>query len=99
MSLSSEFSPSQPLALIGAGKMGGALLAGWLERGLDPQSVVIIDPSPPQDSAAILAKAGIGSRAAPPEAVARVVVVAVKPQIIADVLPGLRRMIGPSTVV
>jgi pyrroline-5-carboxylate reductase len=99
MSLSSEFSPGQPLALIGAGKMGGALLAGWLERGLDPKSVVVVDPSPPADTATILAKAGIVAGAVPPpDVVARLIVVAVKPQIIAGVLPDLRRMIGPSTV-
>ena len=66
MSLSSEFSPSNPLALVGAGKMGGALLAGWLECGLDPRSVVVVDPSPPPDSAAILATAGIAGVAVPP---------------------------------
>ena len=99
MSLASEFSPSQPLALVGAGKMGGALVAGWLERGLDPLAVVVVDPSPPPDSAAILAKAGIASAPAPPNIVARVIVVAVKPQIIGGVLPDLRRMIGPATVV
>ncbi len=37
-----------PLVLVGAGKMGGAMLAGWLARGLDPTGVVIVDPSPPQ---------------------------------------------------
>jgi pyrroline-5-carboxylate reductase len=99
MSLASAFSPSQPLALVGAGKMGGALVAGWLERGLDPLAVVVVDPSPPPDSAAILAKAGIASAPAPPNIVARLIVVAVKPQIIVGVLPDLRRMIGPATVV
>jgi pyrroline-5-carboxylate reductase len=98
MSLASEFSPSQPLVLVGAGKMGGALLVGWLERGLDPRAVVVVDPSPPPDSAAILTKAGIASAATPPAVTARVIVVAVKPQIIAGVLPDLRRMIGPATV-
>jgi pyrroline-5-carboxylate reductase len=99
MSLGPEFSPSHPLVLVGAGKMGGALLAGWLDRGLDPSAVVVVDPSPPPDSAAILAKAGIAGAATPPALAARVIVVAVKPQIIAGVLPGLRRMIGPATVV
>jgi len=93
------FSPSQPLALIGAGKMGGALLAGWLDRGLDPGAVVVVDPSPPEDSKAVLAKAGIAVAPTPPKVIARVVVVAVKPQIIAGVLPDLRRMICPSTIV
>ena len=92
--------PASPLALVGAGKMGGALLSGWLERGLDPQAVVVIDPAPPEDSAAMLSLAGIVPRAAVPEGVtAKVVVVAVKPQIMGKVLPGLRPLLGPETVV
>ena len=34
-----------PLLLIGAGKMGGALLEGWLKQGLDPATVFIQDPA------------------------------------------------------
>lgn len=34
-----------PLLLIGAGRMGGALLKGWLARGLGPVVVVETDPS------------------------------------------------------
>jgi pyrroline-5-carboxylate reductase len=79
--------------------MGGALLAGWLERGLNPRAVVAIDPSPPVDSAALLAKAGIAPVAVPPTGTARVIVLAVKPQIIAGVLPALRALVGPGTVV
>ena len=44
--------PHRPLVLVGAGKMGGALLKGWLDRGLDAQAVVVVDPAPPADSAA-----------------------------------------------
>ncbi len=85
--------------LVGAGKMGAALLHGWLDGGLDRKAVVVIDPAPPADSAALLAAAGIRAVAAPPEGVkARVIVVAVKPQIIADVLPGLRGLVGRGTV-
>jgi len=92
--------PSAPLVLVGAGKMGGALLSGWLERGLDPTAVVVIDPAPPEDSIAMLSLAGIVPRAAVPEGVAaKVVVVAVKPQIIGKVLPGLRPLLGPGTIV
>jgi pyrroline-5-carboxylate reductase len=98
-SLALAFSPSQPLALIGAGKMGSALLAGWLDRGLDPRAVVVVDPAPPEDSKAILAMAGIAVSPVAPDKVARVLVVAVQPQIIAGVLPELRRMIGPATIV
>ncbi len=99
MSLSSTFSPKSPLALVGAGKMGAALLQGWLDNGLDRKAVAVIDPSPPADSAAFLAAAGIRAMAAPPKGVtAKVIVVAVKPQIIAEVLPGLRPLVGKGTV-
>ena len=79
--------------------MGGALLAGWLDSGLDPKAVIVIDPAPPADSVAMLAKAGIVPRADVPAVTARVIVVAVKPQIIAAVLPGLRPLVGPGTIV
>ncbi len=33
------------LVLIGAGKMGGAMLEGWLKAGIDPKKVVALDPA------------------------------------------------------
>jgi len=97
MSLSS-FAPDAPMVLVGAGRMGGALLKGWLDRGLAPEAVVVIDPAPPPDSAAMLAIAGIRAEPVRPRVTAKVVVVAVKPQIIADVLPTLRDLLGGDTV-
>ena len=35
-----------PILLIGAGRMGGALLKGWLAKGLGPVVVVETNPSP-----------------------------------------------------
>jgi pyrroline-5-carboxylate reductase len=100
MTLAGAFTPERPLVLVGAGKMGGALLKGWLAQGLEPDAVVVVDPKPPADSAALLADAGIRATGPPPSRiVAKVVVVAVKPQIIADVLPALRATIGKDTVV
>ncbi len=95
----SSFTAGFPLVLVGAGKMGGALLKGWLGKGLDPAAVIVIDPQPPADSVAFLAASGIVARDAPPAGVtAKVVVVAVKPQIIADVVPRLRGLIDTGTV-
>jgi pyrroline-5-carboxylate reductase len=100
MTLAFSFSPTSRLALIGAGKMGGALLKGWLDTGLDQRSVLVVDPMPPEDSVAFLKDAGIAISAEVPEGVtAKVVVVAVKPQIIADVLPNLRPLVARDTVV
>ena len=39
-------SVSGTVVLVGAGKMGGALLEGWLARKLNPKKVVVIDPQP-----------------------------------------------------
>ena len=35
----------QKLLLVGCGKMGGALLAGWLNRDIDGTNVVVVEPS------------------------------------------------------
>jgi len=91
--------PASPLVLVGAGKMGGAMLSGWLAAGLDPKAVIAIDPGPPPDTAAMLAEAGIVPRADLPDVKARVIIVAVKPQMMAAVLPGLTPLVGPATVV
>jgi pyrroline-5-carboxylate reductase len=95
----SSFNASRPLALVGAGKMGSALLKGWLDRGLERRAALVIDPAPPADSAAFLAGAGIKVHATPPGNVAAgLIVIAVKPQVIAEILPGLRPLVGVDTI-
>ncbi|MGD9739918.1 MAG: pyrroline-5-carboxylate reductase [Bauldia sp.] len=90
----------RPLVLVGAGKMGGAMLAGWLAQGLRADAVHVVDPAPPPDSAALLQRHGIAA-AAEPEAglTAGVLVVAVKPQMMGEVLPKLRAIVRPDTLV
>jgi len=78
------------LVLVGAGKMGGAMLEGWLKSGVAPEQVVALDPSPPPEILALLQKHRI--RHNPAVATlkdAEVVLVAVKPQVMEDVLPGV----------
>jgi pyrroline-5-carboxylate reductase len=87
------------LVLVGAGKMGGALLEGWLRLGLDPRKVAVIEPSP---SAQISALAARGVQINPDVQTlgqAAAVVIAVKPQIAAQVMPALTPIIAASTVV
>ncbi len=90
---------TRPLVLAGAGKMGAALLAGWLKRGLDPKSVVVVDPAPPDDSRALLATVGVVSHATVPSVTASVLLMAVKPQIVRDVLHEQKGVVAPGTVV
>jgi pyrroline-5-carboxylate reductase len=89
-----------PLLLLGAGKMGGALLAGWLRQGLDPASIFVEDPAPAPETAALMASHAIQTRpqASLLEAPA-IVVLAVKPQIMDEVLPPLASTVGRETVV
>ncbi|MHA1545829.1 MAG: pyrroline-5-carboxylate reductase family protein, partial [Alphaproteobacteria bacterium] len=78
------------LALVGAGKMGGALLEGWLANGLEPGAVTIVDPTPGPQVAALVAQHRL--KLAPKGgdlAGCQVVVLAVKPQIMGQVLAGL----------
>lgn len=90
-----------PLLLAGAGKMGGAMLAGWLQRGLAASSIMVQDPAPPPEVAALIAHHGIASveTAARPVSPFAVLVLAVKPQLMDDVLPTLAPLVTPETLV
>ncbi len=87
------------IALAGAGKMGGAMLTGWLAQGLDAKHVVVIEPHP---SAEISALAAQGIRLNPSAKEAGEVdtlVVAVKPQSFREAGAALKAFVGPSTLV
>ena len=87
------------LVLAGAGKMGGAMLAGWLAQGLAPKKVAVIEPHPSDDIRALLTK-GIRLNPSPPDigAVATLVV-ALKPQSFREAGPDLKPFTGPATLV
>jgi pyrroline-5-carboxylate reductase len=90
---------SHTILLAGAGKMGGALLQGWFALGLSPDKVAVIEPQPSPELAALSRQ---GLRLNPPrDAVGALaaVVVAVKPQIAAEVVPSLAPFVGGGTVV
>jgi pyrroline-5-carboxylate reductase len=86
------------LVLVGAGKMGSAMLEGWLARKLPPRKIVVLDPQP---SKAIKALGKKGVRINPKGELekAAVLVLAVKPQIAAETLPPLADLVGPKTLV
>jgi pyrroline-5-carboxylate reductase len=86
------FSKERPFVLVGAGKMGGAMLSGWMAEGIDPASILVVDPFLSPEIGALLKKHGIGHAAQMPDDVtAGIILVAVKPQMMDDVLPGLVR--------
>jgi pyrroline-5-carboxylate reductase len=88
-----------PIVLAGAGKMGGAMLTGWLARGLDPARVVVIEPFPSEDIRALLAK-GVRLNPKPKDiGSAATLVVALKPQMFREAGPDLKPLVAPSTLV
>lgn len=81
------------LVLLGCGKMGSALLGGWLDGGLPPSQVWVIDPQP---SDWVLAQ-GVHVNAPLPESPA-IVLVAVKPQMMGEALPAIRALGNSDTL-
>ena len=88
-----------PLVLAGAGKMGGAMLAGWLARGLDAQRVVVIEPYPSDEIRALVTKGVRLNPSAKDVGVAATLVVALKPQLFREAGPDLKPFAGPATLV
>lgn len=83
----------QSLVLLGCGKMGGALLQGWLNAGLAAERASIIEPVP----APWLLEQGVDLNPVKlPDAT--VAVIAVKPQMIGEAAPQLRALAGRGTV-
>jgi len=85
--MSFEFINKRGLVLLGCGKMGSAMLAGWLDRGLSAASVWVQDPFPSD----WVRSQGVHINDVLPAAPA-IVLVAVKPQMMADALPVLATM-------
>jgi pyrroline-5-carboxylate reductase len=89
---------SGTIVLVGAGKMGGALLDGWLALGLDPKNIVVLEPQPSSEIAA-LATRGVRLNPQKMPGDAAAIVLAVKPQIASQALPPLASSIAATTVV
>jgi len=89
---------SGSLVLIGAGKMGGAMLDGWIARGLAPKRIVVIEPQPGKAVQA-LTRRGIKLNPKGKIAAAAAIVIAVKPQSALAALPPLRPYVGKTTLV
>ena len=88
----------QKILLVGCGKMGSALLQGWLNAGLDAAQFYVQEPNPD----AALADLGVHLNtetqvleAAKPS----VIILAIKPQLAVEVLPPIALLAAPETLV
>lgn len=86
------------LMLLGAGNMGGAMLAGWIARGLSPKKIVVLEPKPAPSVKALTRKGLILNPAKLPKDIAAIVV-AIKPQAAPDILPQIAPAAGKAMIV
>ena len=86
------------LVLVGAGKMGSAMLDGWLARGLDPKKITVVEPQPAK-AVKTLARRGLKLNPKGKVGVASAIVIAVKPQSAPEALPPLAQYIEKATLV
>jgi len=87
------------VTLVGAGNMGGAMLKGWISNGMKADNITVLDPAPSDTMRDYLSSNNIrhvenADELQPPD----VMLLAVKPQMMESVLPGLVGLVGPQTV-
>jgi pyrroline-5-carboxylate reductase len=87
------------IVLAGAGKMGGAMLSGWLAHGLDATHVAVIEPHPSDEITSLVTK-GVRLNPSPQDTgTAATLVVALKPQMFREAEAMLKSFAGPDTLV
>ncbi len=84
------------ICLVGAGRMGGSLLRGWLAAGIPASNLTVREPQPSPELASLLIESGISSH---PRSSPDVLVLAVKPQIMTQVLGEAAALVSPHTAI
>jgi pyrroline-5-carboxylate reductase len=87
------------IVLAGAGKMGGAMLSGWLAQGFDANRVAVIEPYPSDEIKALAARGVRLNPASKEFGGVAALVVALKPQMFREAGPQLRPFATSSTLV
>jgi pyrroline-5-carboxylate reductase len=97
----SESVPALPssLVLVGAGKMGGAMLEGWLGVGLPGRAVTVVDPHPSETLTRLAKARGIALNPVDGPRAPEALVLATKPQMLDEAAPQVNRLVGPGTLV
>jgi pyrroline-5-carboxylate reductase len=88
------------MLLLGCGKMGGAMLRGWLARGVPGNQLYVVDTSPRDLDEVIAAGVTVVTKPAdlPADFQPAIVLLAIKPQFMDQALPDYRRFAGPQTL-
>ena len=86
--MSKKIGLSDPILLVGCGKMGGALLAGWLDQGVPTDQILVVEPSINAERSGIPDGVSVLKDAADiaDDFEPAVVIFAVKPQVMGEVV-------------
>jgi pyrroline-5-carboxylate reductase len=87
------------IVLAGAGKMGGAMLSGWLAQGLGARHLAVIEPHPSEEIRALLASGVQLNPSAKEAGNIAAFVVALKPQAFREAGPALKPYVDATTLV
>jgi len=90
---------SRTILLVGVGKMGGAMLEGWLALGLDPKYAAVLEPQPSRELTLLAARGLRLNAAASAVGETSAIIIAVKPQLASEIVPTLASYVGAGTVV
>ena len=96
---STGFEDIGPVVLIGAGKMGLALARGWIDGGMPPERLVLVDPFASEAAQVFAEATGVKLLTSPEGVLVHVLVLAVKPQSMLQVLREVLPAVGPHTLV
>jgi pyrroline-5-carboxylate reductase len=84
------------ILLVGCGKMGGAMLVGWLQRGVAAADIMVVEPNPVSGLPAGVRQVG-DAGAIPASFAPALVLLAVKPQVMDSVAPAYARYAAAGT--
>lgn len=90
------------LVLVGAGKMGAAMLEGWLGAGLASSAITVLDPAPSEAVRALARQHGFSLLTDNTHAdvkLSEVVVLAIKPQMLDQAAATFSPWVGPQTLI
>ncbi|MBP2299817.1 pyrroline-5-carboxylate reductase [Azospirillum picis] len=94
----SDHSPDVSILLLGAGRMGAAMLRGWLAQGVPGSAIAVIDPTPTAELQALAGHAGFHLNPAG-TGHADILVAAVKPQMVAAAAPAVEGWLSGGSLV
>jgi pyrroline-5-carboxylate reductase len=88
-----------PVVLVGAGKMGLSLARGWINGGLPASSLVLVDPFAGEGAHKFAADNGVRLLKSIDNVLTHVLILAVKPQSMAEAMADVARSVGMHTLV